>query len=255
MALPRSKEELSDWIKRELGEPVIRINVSQDQIDDAIDSAMEYWQEYNEAGQERKYIYKIIAQTDIDAGYFKLPDMVQAVFNVLNPNQAGLIGSSSESLFDFSYQFMSSNIGSLTGTGQGGIGALSDFYIMRQYQTELGRMFAPPPNFRYRYNMQKCYVDFISQYYSVGDLIVFDVQAFIDPDIYERVWTNRYLRNLAVAYTKKKWGNNLSKFTNINLPSGLTLNGSQILGDAMLDIEKAEQDIMGTMEPTGFIVG
>ena len=76
MALPTNKAELSAWVLRELGEPVIRVNVSKEQVDDAIDTAMQFWQEYNEAGQERVYITKQVSETEIEAGIVEMPDNI-----------------------------------------------------------------------------------------------------------------------------------------------------------------------------------
>ena len=255
MALPSSRSELIEWVRMELGEPVIKVNVSEEQIESAIDSALQYWQEYNESGQERIYVAKQVSAEDIAAGYLKLPDSVQSVYKVIDPKQPGSTGSKQESLFDVTYQFMSFNVRGFTGAGVGGgAGALSDFFILRQYMAELDKMFSIAPSFRFRHTTQKCYIDFMGQYFQDGDYALLEVQAYADPEKYERVWQNRYLRLLAAAYTKKQWGQNLSKFTNVNLPSGLTLNGAAIYEAAMEDIRTLEQEIMDNGEPLGFIV-
>lgn len=56
MALPTSREELKSYIRRRLGEPVITINVSDDQIEERIDDALAFFQDYHFHGSERVYL-------------------------------------------------------------------------------------------------------------------------------------------------------------------------------------------------------
>ena len=41
MAKPQSREELKEYCLRRLGHPVLEINVAEEQIDDAIDDALQ----------------------------------------------------------------------------------------------------------------------------------------------------------------------------------------------------------------------
>ena len=47
MANPTSKAELKEYALRRLGKPVLEVNVSDDQIDDAIDYTIETFQEFH----------------------------------------------------------------------------------------------------------------------------------------------------------------------------------------------------------------
>ena len=53
MAKPASREELIEYCKRQLGAPVLEINVSDEQIDDLVDDAFQYFQERHFDGIER----------------------------------------------------------------------------------------------------------------------------------------------------------------------------------------------------------
>lgn len=253
MALPTTREELSDWIRRELGEPVIKLNVSPDQIEDAIDTSLQFWQEYNEGGQERVYITKQVTAAEIGQGYIILPDNVQSVYKVIDPRQAGTSSTNGESLFDVTFQFMSFNVRGFTGSGSGGTGALSDFVILRQYMAELDRLFSIQPSFRFRHTTGRLFIDFMHQYYNEGDYVLVEVQQYI-PETFAKLWGNMLLRNLSQAHVKKKWGHNMSKFSNIQLPSGLTLNGREMFAAAVEEIQKHEDEIRRTGEPTGIII-
>ena len=56
MAKPASREELIEYCKRQLGAPVLEINVSDEQVDDLVDDAFQYFQERHFDGIERMYL-------------------------------------------------------------------------------------------------------------------------------------------------------------------------------------------------------
>lgn len=51
-----TRQELIDYCLRRLGFPVIEINIDEDQINDRIDDALQFWQEYHFDGVERTYV-------------------------------------------------------------------------------------------------------------------------------------------------------------------------------------------------------
>ena len=53
MATLTSKAELKSYVKRRLGDPVIEINVSDDQLDDAVDYSLQKFQQFHYDGCER----------------------------------------------------------------------------------------------------------------------------------------------------------------------------------------------------------
>ena len=55
MAKPTTRQELVDYCLRKLGAPVLEINVSDDQVDDAIDYGIQKFQQYHYDGAERVY--------------------------------------------------------------------------------------------------------------------------------------------------------------------------------------------------------
>ena len=66
MANPTSRATLIDYCKRRLGEPVIEVNVDVDQIEDRIDEAIQYYQEYHSDATVRGYLKHQITQAEID---------------------------------------------------------------------------------------------------------------------------------------------------------------------------------------------
>ena len=68
MAQPASRQELIDYCLRQLGAPVLEINVDDDQIDDAVDDALQLFNERHFDGVERMYLKYKVSQDDIDRG-------------------------------------------------------------------------------------------------------------------------------------------------------------------------------------------
>jgi hypothetical protein len=57
-------------------------------------------------------------------------------------------------------------------------------------------------------------------------------------DIYNDMWLKRY----ATALVKYQWGENLSKFSGIQLPGGVTLDAQQIKQEAQEEIQRLEEE-------------
>ena len=66
MAIPTTKAQLLSYAKRQLGEPVVEINVDDDQADDIIDDALQFFTEYHYDGTIRTYLKHQITQSEID---------------------------------------------------------------------------------------------------------------------------------------------------------------------------------------------
>ena len=66
MAKPATRQELIDYCLRQLGAPVLEINVADDQIDDLVDDALQYFHERHFDGVERMFLKYQLTQDDID---------------------------------------------------------------------------------------------------------------------------------------------------------------------------------------------
>ena len=56
MAQPSSRAELKEYCLKQLGKPVLEINVDDDQIDNLIDDAIQYFYERHYDGIERVFL-------------------------------------------------------------------------------------------------------------------------------------------------------------------------------------------------------
>ena len=68
MAQPASRQELIDYCKRQLGAPVLEINVAEEQISDLLDDAIQFFQERHFDGVSQMYLKYQITQDDIERG-------------------------------------------------------------------------------------------------------------------------------------------------------------------------------------------
>jgi hypothetical protein len=73
--------------------------------------------------------------------------------------------------------------------------------------------------------------------------VVAECYAAINPDVYNNVWNDRWLKEYATQLIKRTWGNNLSKFAGLQLPGGVTLDGPKIYQEACEEIARLEREM------------
>ena len=83
MATITTRTKFKEYCLRRLGFPVIEINVDDDQVEDRIDDALQYWQDYHFDGLQKIYYVKGIQQTDIDQKYINLSNVLDASNNTM----------------------------------------------------------------------------------------------------------------------------------------------------------------------------
>ena len=88
MAKPTTKQELIDHCLRKLGAPVLEVNVSEEQLDDCIDDAIQYFQERHFDGVERMYLKYKITQDDLDRGRANAPSGTGMVATTASPTSS-----------------------------------------------------------------------------------------------------------------------------------------------------------------------
>ena len=114
MAKPNSRATLISYCKRALGHPVIEINVDDDQVDDRVDEALQFYQEYHADAVEKVYLKHLVTKTDQTNGYITIPDLVTNVVRLMPLQESNL----SNNMFDIKYQVMLNDMHSLGFMGQ-----------------------------------------------------------------------------------------------------------------------------------------
>lgn len=249
--IPQTKDELAERILEDLGAPVIKINIAQQQLNNAIDDAVDYWQRWHNEGQERTFLKITITQEMIDTNRIKLPDSVFGVLDIIDPystgSQAGWMSYEFEMTRDAMYDAMR------PGSGVNSSGP-AIMVATKQYLSDIRKLTAIPIPFDFRYHKHELYIfEEISKRWPIGSVMLIEVIGFLYKNSYN-IWGDKELRQLATAYAKKIWGQNLKKFSGVSLPGGTLLNGDQIYNDALQDIQTIEQFIMTLQEPLGIVL-
>ena len=151
MANPSSRQGLIDYCLRRLGDPVIEINVDIDQLEDRVDEALQYWQEYHSDATYRTYVSHLVTQTDVDREY------IEVSADTLNVTRVFYISSSfnnSVNFFDIKYQMMLNDITDL----QNFAGDLAYYEQMQQYLSMLDMKLNGYPQVTYSRHMNRLYV-------------------------------------------------------------------------------------------------
>ena len=234
MALPTDREQFKDYCLRRLGYPVIDINASEEQIQDRIDDALVYYQDYHYDATERVLYRHQITADDVTNRYITMPQSIIGVSDILPINSSGR----SDGLFNLEYQIRLNDMYHMAST------PLLPFYVVQLQLANLQQMFNGKQPIRYNRHVNKLHIDTSwGTRLNTGDYIVVDCHQIADPDTYTDVWADRWLARYATALIKRQWGQNLSKFNGTAMLGGVTLNGPELFSTAIAEQQKLEEEI------------
>ncbi len=244
---PANKEELKDFCLRQLGYPVVQINVDDVQVDDAVELAFEFWNEFHFNGTERTYLKHQITSQDKTNKYVTVPDALIGATRIFPTGGSAI----SMGMFDLRYQLRLNDLWDLSST------SYASYALTMQHLAQLDMIFTGQTPVRFNRLTNKLYIDMDWENdIDVNEWIIIEGYVVTDPDAYTKVWNDRMLKKLATSYVKKQWGQNLKKFKGMQLPGGITMDGQQIFNEAVKEIETTEAEIRQTYEqPPTFLVG
>lgn len=263
MSQPSSRQGLIDYCLRRLGYPVLEINVEDDQIDDLVDDAIQYYHERHYDGIERVYLkHKLLsdekqtirtgvstssASTNVGIttisyqeanNFIQLPDSVIGVFNVFK-SDANTISSG---LFNIKYQLFLNDLyyyGALD---------LLNYAMVKTHLEDISRIITPDVQLRFNKKQHRLYLDIDWAMVSENSYIIIDCFRIVDPADFPKVYNDWWLKRYLTALIKKQWGQNMIKFNGVQLPGGITLNGRQMYEDAIREIEEVEKQLKDEYE-------
>lgn len=250
MAIPRNRIDLIQYCKRTLGAPVLQINVDDAQVEDRIDEALQFYQEYHSDAIYRVFHKHQITQDDIDTLSVPIPDAITTIVRILPINSLSQYGSGG--MFDVKYQLMLNDMYNLGFTGN-----LLNFNMMQQYLSLLDNVINTDPTITFNRHMNRIYLEGDSKkYLKVGSFIIVEAYRIVDPDTHGDVYNDMFLKRYATALIKRQWAVNLKKFEGMQLPGGVVLNGQQMYDEANTEIQQIEEDMQLKYEkPIDFFVG
>ena len=279
MAQPATRQQLIDYCLRRLGAPVLEINVDDDQIDDLVDDALQYFTERHFDGVERMYLKYKITQGDIDRGRAKNTDGVGIVTTTATSVDTGA-GSFTSSFYETSnfiqipdsvtgiekiFKFDTSSI-------SGGMFSLkyqiflNDMYyfnsvellqyaMVKSYLEDIDFLLTTDKQVRFNKRQDRLYLDIDWGAQSAGNFMVIDCYRALDPTSFTQVYNDSFLKRYLTALIKRQWGQNLSKFRGVKLPGGIELNGGEILQQAEQELSdiKSRMSMEYELPPYDFI--
>ena len=263
MAIPSTKATLKSYCLRALGHGVIDINVSDDQVDDRLDEALQYFAEYHYDGVERMLLKHQITSADItrgtsDAsttatdvvdssvtatwtegkGYIPIPAAVLSVVQVFPFSD-----TTTANMFDLRYQLRLNDLYDFSST------SIMHYEMTLQHLDFLEHVLVGEVPIRFNQHQQRLYLDMDwNNDVTADEYIVIECYRKLDPTTYTDVYNDMYLKRYATSLIKRQWGANLSKFGGVAMLGGVTMNGEQIYTQAIEEITRLEEQIQLAFE-------
>lgn len=245
MATPTNRQELIDYCLRQLGAPVLEINVDEDQIEDRVDEALQKYRDWHMDGQRRVYVPLLVTPTVVTNKYFTLTDDIISVTRVLPISNS----YAATNMFSMKYQMYLNDFYALYKAE-----SLQYYVQMQQYLQEVDSILNGIQPIQYQRHGNKLYVETNFKDLQVGQYIMAEAYVSLEdtPEMYNDMWLKKY----TTALIKRQWGANLSKFDGMQLPGGVTINASKIFDEATQEIKDLDESLVNSYSlPPDFIVG
>ena len=274
MAQPATRSEFKNYLLRQLGAPVLEINVADEQVDDIIDDAIQYFHERHFDGVLRTYLKYQVTQNDIDRGkgpgesgvtgittttatatidgasmefdwkensnYLQVPPAVIGVEKIFHFDGSNTV---TNNMFSVIYQLFLNDVAFNLGYN-----GLLSYAMTRTYLEDINFLLTTQKQIRFNQRMDRLYLDIDWSSLTTGDWIILDCYRTLDPNDYSRVYNDSFLKKYFTALLKRQWGQNLIKFQGVKLPGGVELDGRAIYEDAMKDLEIIREMMSNTYE-------
>ena len=271
MAIPTSRSTFKDYCLRNLGFGVIDINVSDAQVDDRIDEALQYFAQYHYDGVEKMYLKYQITQDDIDRAasndtttatdtvdsnitatfkegknFIPMPSSVVSVIQIFPFDD-----QTTNNMFDIRYQLRLNDLYDFSST------SIIHYQMTMQQLDFLSHILVGEKPIRFNQHQNRLYLDMdFANDIDVGEFLIIECYRKIDPATYTDIFDDIYLKRYATALIKRQWGANLSKFQGVQLLGGVEMNGEAIYSQAQDEINKLEEEIQLAFEtPIDYMVG
>ena len=274
MSKPGTRAEFKEYCLRQLGAPVLEINIATEQCEDIIDDAIQFFQERHFDGVAQVYLKYKVTQEDKNRGKGPAEDNVSGITTTTATATIGeasvefdyeensnylqvppqIIGvtklfrfdgtnTATNNMFSLKYQLFLNDIAFNWGTTE-----LLSYAMTRTYLSDIDFLLNTEKQIRFNQRMDRLYIDIDWDEVNVGDYFIIDCWRALNPADYARVWNDSFLKRYTTQLFKRQWGQNLIKFQGVKLPGGVELNGRQIYDDATKELERIGDQMMSTYE-------
>ena len=268
MSKPASRTELIDYAKRQLGAPVLGINVADEQISDLLDDAFQFWNERHYDGVVKMPMKYQFTDDDISRGngtvgivtttvtqpastgigttagadatfkftensnYIKMPDSIIGVNKIYRFDGSNTM---TNNMFSVKYQLFLNDVYYFDSL------ELLTYAMTKTKLEDIDFLLNTEKQIRYNIRQDRLYLDIDWGSVSLNDYIIIDCWRILDPSDSTKVYNDRFLKRYFTALLKRQWGQNLIKFQGVKLPGGIELNGRQMYDDAQLELDKIQE--------------
>ena len=276
MAQPNTRQGLIDYGKRQLGFPVLEINIADEQYDDLIDDALQTFHDRHMDGVEKMYLkHKIDEQfvntvkaTDHEGGetsvgittttatasitgvgttvhsfvetqnYIQIPDAVIGVEKVWKVDSRAIASN----MFNLTYQIFLNEIYYFSSM------ELLSYTQTKRYLEDIDFILHPDKQIRFNRRQNRLYID--SDYSSMkeDDYLIIECYRTLDPNDFTKVYNDPFLKRYFTALLKKQWGSNMMKFRGVKMPGGVELNGREIYDEGVKELDVLDEKMSSTYE-------
>lgn len=266
MSKPSSRQELIDYCLRKLGYPVLEINVDDDQVSDLVDDAIQYFQERHYDGVERMFLkYKItdedrsrgvaspingsgitstsnssiingqekIFQFYENSNYIQVPDHIIGINDIFKFSSSSISGG----MFSIKYQLFLNDLYFFNSI------ELLQYSMVKRYLEDIDFLLNTNKQVRYNKKQNRLYLDIDWKSTNQNTFLVIDCYRALDPDDFNKIYNDWWVKKYLTATIKKQWGQNMIKFNGVQLPGGITLNGRVMYEDAIKELEDIENKL------------
>ena len=272
MAQPTNRQELVDYCLRQLGAPVLEINVAEEQIDDLVDDAIQYFQERHFDGVEKVYLKYQITQEDIDRGkarppgapsngtttgiastsvttnivgtattftYYENSNYIQIPPNIIGVEKVFQFDTTARGsgIFNVKYQYMLNGVNLWGGAGFD----MLSYSMTMSYLETMNFLLNTHVKIRFNQRVDRIYLDVNWSNMIENEFLIIECYRGLDGEDYSRMWNDSFLKPYLTALIKRQWGMNLIKFQGVKLPGGIEFNGRQIFDDAVKEIDEIKE--------------
>ena len=260
MAQPSTRQGLIDYCLRQLGAPVLEINIADEQIDDLVDDAIQYFNERHYDGVEKMYLKYKITQNDIDRGkakntdgvgivttigsssgttfnfyetsnYIQVPDSVIGIEKIFKFDTSSISGG----MFSIKYQLFLNDLYYFNSV------ELLQYAMVKTYLEDIDHLLTTDKQIRFNKRQNRLYLDIDWGSESADNWLVLECYRALDPADFSKVYNDSFVKKYLTALLKRQWGQNLIKFQGVKLPGGIELNGRQIYDDAERELQDIKQ--------------
>ena len=270
MSKPASRQELIDYSLRRLGEPVVEINVADEQIEDLIDDGIQYFQERHFDGVERMYLKYKLTEDDINRGkatnetgssntlgitttsgisttvsgmsdmtnsfyetsnFIQVPDSVIGIEKIFKFDSSTISGG----MFSIKYQLFLNDLYQFNSVN------LLQYSMTKTYLEDIDFLLTTDKQLRFNKRQGRLYIDMDWGSETKDTYLIIDCYRILDPNTFTGVYNDSFLKKYLTSLIKRQWGQNLLKFRGTRLPGGVELNGRELYEDAERELDDIKQ--------------